>query len=82
MANDDWGALQLVDDAPYVLDDGGNGQRLYGRGVFAQRLDLDSKAWVSRSEHAVAATLVALYPLLPATWGNPEAVDQDDVYER
>src|ERR671914_57961 len=31
-----------------------------------------------RGEHAVAAAFVALHPLLPATWGHPEAVDQHD----
>jgi hypothetical protein len=48
VANDDRGVLQLIDDAPYVLDDGGDGQCLYGRGVLAQRLDLDLEAWIGR----------------------------------
>ena len=43
MSDDNRGALKLTDDASYVLDDGGEGQRLYRGGVFAQSLDSNSK---------------------------------------
>jgi hypothetical protein len=56
----------------------GDGERLYGGGVLAERLDLDLEAWVGGGEHAVAAALVALDPLLPTSGGHPEAVDQND----
>src|SRR3712207_7564878 len=36
-----------------------------------------SEARVGGGQHAVALGLVALYPLLPAQRGHPEAVDQD-----
>src|SRR5215204_7094871 len=54
------------------------GQSLDRGGVLAQRLDLDLKAWVGRGEHAVTLAFVTLDPLLPASWGHPESVDQDD----
>jgi hypothetical protein len=37
-----------------VLDDGGEGERLYGGGVLAQRLDL--KAWVDAGQLATLNT--------------------------
>jgi hypothetical protein len=46
VAHDDRWFVELTDDALEVLDDGGDGQRLYRGGVLAQRLDLDLKAWV------------------------------------
>src|SRR5215204_748097 len=54
------------------------GQSLDRGGVLAQRLDLDLKAWVGRGEHAVTLAFVTLDPLLPASGGHPESVDQDD----
>jgi hypothetical protein len=78
VAHDDRRALQLAYDALQVLDDGGNRQRLDRGGILAQRLYLDFQTGVGWGEHAVAAALVALDPLLPAARGHPEAVDQDD----
>jgi len=46
VAHDDRRAIKLAYDTLEVLDDGGDGQRLYRGGVLAQRLDLDLKAWV------------------------------------
>jgi hypothetical protein len=40
VSQDDRGALQLVDDALVMLDDGRDGQRLDRGGVLVQRLDL------------------------------------------
>src|SRR5215203_650001 len=54
------------------------GQSLDRGGVLAQRLDLDLKAWVGRGEDAVTLAFVTLDPLLPASGGHPESVDQDD----
>src|SRR3712207_6748249 len=78
VADDDRGLLEPFDDAPYVLDDGGEGQRLYGGGVLAQGLDADLETRVSGCQHPVALGLVALDPPLPAERGYPEAVDQHD----
>src|SRR5215204_1700561 len=36
------------------------------------------EAWVGRGQHTVALVLVALDPLLPASRGHPESVDQYD----
>jgi len=49
-----------------VLDDRRDGQSFDRGGVLVERLDLDLKAWVGGGEHAVAAILVVLDPLLPA----------------
>src|SRR5215213_1161309 len=70
--------VELSDDAFVVLDYGGDRKRLDRRGVLVERLDLYLEAWVGRSEHAIAAALVALDPVLPASWGPPEPMDQDD----
>src|SRR5215213_71331 len=70
--------VELSDDAFVVLDYGGDRKRLDRRGVLVERLDLYLEAWVGRSEHAIAAALVALDPVLPASWGHPEPMDQDD----
>src|SRR5215218_6077439 len=70
--------VELSDDAFVVLDYGGDRKRLDRRGVLVERLDLYLKAWVGRSEHAIAAALVALDPVLPASGGHPEPMDQDD----
>jgi hypothetical protein len=43
VSDDDRRLVETVDNAPYVLDDGWEGQRLYGRGVLAQRLDLEAR---------------------------------------
>src|SRR3712207_1572130 len=78
VAHDDRRALQLAYDTLVVLDDCGDRQRLDRGGVLVQRLYLYLQAGVGRSEHAIAAALVALDPVLPASWGHPEPVDQDD----
>src|SRR5215211_9407287 len=70
--------VELSDDAFVVLDYGGDRKRLDRRGVLVERLDLYLEAWVGRSEHAIAAALVALDPVLPASGGHPEPMDQDD----
>src|SRR5918995_2426540 len=61
-----------------MLDDRRDGQSLYRGGVFVQRLNLDLKAWVCGSHHAVSLVLVVLDPVLPAAGGHPEPMDQDD----
>src|SRR5215208_3953128 len=78
VAHDDRRLVELIDDAPYVLDDGGDGKLLDRGGVLAQPFDLALEARVGRGQHAVTAALVTLDPLLPASGGHPEAVDQDD----
>jgi hypothetical protein len=61
-----------------MLDDRGD-REVFDRGrVRVQRLDLDVEARIGGSEDAIAATLVAGLPVLPASRGHPEAVDQDD----
>src|SRR5215213_6475012 len=70
--------VELSDDAFVVLDYGGDRKRLDRRGVLVERLDLYLEAGVGRSERAIAAALVALDPVLPASWGHPEPMDQDD----
>src|SRR5829696_8869712 len=78
VAHDDRRALQLAYDTLVVLHDCGDRQRLDRGGVLVQRLYLYLQAGVGRSEHAIAAALVALDPVLPASWGHPEPMDQDD----
>jgi len=72
------GLLQPVDDAAYVLDNGGESQRLYRGRVLAQGLDPALEARAGWGQHPVALGLVALHPLLPAQRRDPESVDQDD----
>src|SRR3712207_5888105 len=78
VAHDNRRALQLAYDTLVVLHDCGDRQRLDRGGVLVQRLYLYLKAGVGRSEHPIAAALVALDPVLPASWGHPEPMDQDD----
>ena len=77
VADDDRGLLQPVDDAAYVLDNGGESQRLYRGRVLAQGLDPALEARAGWGQHPVALGLVALHPLLPAQLRDPESVDQD-----
>src|SRR5918994_6964581 len=69
VAHDDRRALELLDDALVVLHDCGDRQRLYRRGILVERLYLYLQAGVGRSEHAIAAALVVLAPVLPAARG-------------
>src|SRR5215204_5472557 len=78
VAHDDRRALELSYDTLVVLHDCGDRQRLDRGGVLVQRLYLCLQAGVDRSEHVIAAALVALDPVLPASWGHPEPMDQDD----
>src|SRR3712207_2747073 len=78
VAHDDRRALQLAYDTPVMLHDCGDRQPLDRGGVLVERLYLYLQAWVGWSEHAIAAVLVALDPVLPASWGHPQSVDQDD----
>src|SRR5215218_8719890 len=78
VAHDDRRALQLAYDTLVVLHDCGDRQRLDRGGILVERLYLYLQAGVGRSEHAIAAALVALDPVLPASWGHPEPMDQDD----
>src|ERR671914_2990270 len=78
VAHDDRRAVEFSDDTLVVLHDCGDRQRLDRGGVLVQRLYLCLQAGIGRSEHAIAAALVALDPVLPASWGHPEPVDQDD----
>ena len=50
-----------------MFDDSGDGERLDRGRVLSQCLDLYLKTWVGRGEHAVAASLVVMDPLLPAS---------------
>src|SRR5829696_571078 len=78
MAHDDRWAIKVAYDALEVLDYGGDGEGLDGRGVLAQRLHLDLQAGVGGGENAVTLLLVVPYPLLPTSWGHPQPVDQQD----
>src|SRR5829696_1236645 len=78
VAHDDRWALQLAYDTLVVLHDCRDRQRLDRGGVLVQGLYLYLQAGVGRSEHAIALALVALDPVLPASWGHPEPMDQDD----
>src|SRR5215212_6875430 len=69
VAHDDRRALELPDDALEVLYRAGHCQRLDGRGVLAQRFDLDLQAGIGWSEHAVSALGVVFDPPLPAARG-------------
>jgi hypothetical protein len=61
-----------------MLDDRGHRQRLDRRGISVERLHLDLESGIGRGENAVAGLLVTLDPVLPASRGHPEAVDQDN----
>jgi hypothetical protein len=61
-----------------VFDDLRDSQSLDRGWVLVERLNLYLKAWVGRGEHAVTTALVALDPLLPASGGDPQTVDQHD----
>src|SRR5215212_8351139 len=78
VAHDDRRALQLAYDTLVVLHDCRDRQRLDRGGVLVQRLYLYLKAGVGGGEHAIAAALVALDPVLPATGCHPQPMDQDD----
>jgi hypothetical protein len=49
-----------------------------GGWILVERFDLDLKARVGNGEHTVTTALVALDPLLPASRGDPQTVDQYD----
>jgi hypothetical protein len=66
------------DNGSEVLDDGGYGDFLDRRRVGVERLDLGLEARVRRREDAEALPLVVVDPVLPASWGHPEAVDEHD----
>src|SRR3712207_4343384 len=78
VAHEERRALQRAYDTLVVLHDCGDRQRLDRGGVLVERLYLDLEAGVGRREHAIAAARVALDPVLPAAWGHPEPMDQDD----
>jgi hypothetical protein len=61
-----------------VLYDRRDGHSLNRGGILVERFDLDFKAWVGRGEHPVTTALVVLDPLLPASGGDPQTVDQHD----
>ena len=61
-----------------VLDDAGNRQLLDRSGILVEGLDLDLEPGIGGRDHAVALALVVGDPLLPASWRDPEAVDEDD----
>src|SRR5215212_1913517 len=78
VSNEDGWLLQLAYDSFVVFDDPRDSQSLDRGGVLVERLDLYLEARVCGGEHAVSLVLVVLDPLLPATWGHPQAVHQDD----
>src|SRR3712207_6725170 len=78
VTHDDRWALQLAYDTLVVLHDCGDRQRLDRGGILVQGLYLYLQAGVGRSEHAIAAALVALDPVLPAARSHPQTVDQHD----
>src|SRR5438094_10517375 len=61
-----------------MVDDRRNGQRFDRRGIGIERLDLGLESRISGGENSVAGLLVVLDPVFPASWGHPEAVDEDD----
>jgi hypothetical protein len=78
VAHEDGRLIQLAYDAFVVLNNPRDGQRFDRGWVLVERLDLNLEARVCGGEHAVTLALVVLDPLLPASWGHPQAVDQDD----
>src|SRR5829696_8056059 len=78
VSHEDGWLLQLAYDAFVVLDDPRDGQSFDRGGVLVERLDLYLKARVGRGEHTVAAALVVLDPVLPATGCHPQPVNQED----
>ena len=78
MPDQDRGLTDPLHDLLEVVDDRGDREGLYGRGVGVERLHLDLEPGVGGRQHPVAPALVVLDPLLPAAGRHPEAVDQDD----
>jgi hypothetical protein len=78
VADEDRRGVELGDDGLQVLDDRRDGDLRDRRRVGAERLHLDLEAGVGRREHAVALGLVVRDPVLPGTWRDPEAMDEDD----
>src|SRR3954453_4364868 len=61
-----------------MLDDRRNCQRFDRRGIGIERLDLGLESRIGGGENSVAGLLVVLDPVFPASWGHPEAVDEDN----
>jgi hypothetical protein len=59
-----------------VLDDLTDCHCLNRGWILVERFDLNLRAWVGRGEHTVTTALIALDPLLPASGGDPQTVDQ------
>jgi hypothetical protein len=78
VSNEDWRRVDRPDHGGEVFDDGGYGDFLDRRWVGVERLDLDLETGVGRREDTEALLLVVVDPVLPASWGHPEAMDQHD----
>jgi hypothetical protein len=77
VAHEDGWLLQLSYDSFVVFDNPKDSPSLNRGGVFVERLDLYLEARVCGGERTVALALVVLDPVLPASGGHPEAVDQN-----
>jgi hypothetical protein len=78
VSHEDGWLLQLAYDSFIVFDNPRDSQSLDRGGILVERLYLDLKTRVGGGEHAVAAVLVVLDPVLPAAGCHPEAVNQHD----
>ena len=78
VAHQDGRSIEAPDHPFQTLHDLRDGDLLDRGRVGVQRLDLDLEAWVRRRQHGETLRLVVGDPLLPASRGDPEAVDQDD----
>jgi len=78
VADENGRRLDPADDRLEMGDDLRDGQLLNRCRVGVERLHLHLEPRVCRGEDAVAAAPVVLDPLLPAPWGHPEAMDQND----
>ena len=61
-----------------MIDDLGDAETVHDGRVATEGLDLAFHAGPSRGEDLVPALLVTRLPTLPAAWGEPQAVDEDD----
>src|SRR4030095_5006281 len=76
MTHKDRWRLQSLDNAFEVRHDRGNREAVDGRWIAVERFDLDLEPRIRWGEDAVAPGFIARDPVLPASWGHPEAMNQ------
>jgi hypothetical protein len=78
VAREDGRAVELVDHPGDVGNRAGTVAVAIGSGFSREGLDLNLEARISGRQDAISLRLVVGNPRLPAAWGHPEPVDQDD----